>query len=71
MVCNALLQNEIIKLKTIKINRNRLEEKGALSLAKVIGKMKSLEHLELFQNGISSKGMKEIFLSLKKTKILK
>jgi len=71
MVCNALLQNEIIKLKTIKINRNRLDEKGALSLAKVIGKMKSLEHLELFQNGISSKGMIEIFLSLKKTKILK
>ena len=71
MVCNALLQNENIKLKTIKINRNRLEEKGALSLAKVISKMKSLEHLELFQNGISSKGMKEIFLSLKENKNIK
>ena len=71
MVCNALLQNEKIKLKTIKINRNRLEEKGALSLAKVIQKMKSLEHLELFQNGISSKGMKAIFDALKENKNLK
>ena len=71
MVCNALLQNEKIKLKTIKINRNRLEEKGALSLAKVIQKMKSLEHLELFQNVISSKGMKAIFDALKENKNLK
>ena len=64
-VCKALLENDNIKLKTIKISRNRLEEKGALNLAKVLTKMKSLEHLELFQNGISAKGMKEIFLSLK------
>ena len=65
MVCQALLENDNIKLKTIKISRNRLEEKGALNLAKVLQKMKSIEHLELFQNGISSKGMKEIFLKLK------
>ena len=71
MVCNALLKNNEIKLKTIKINRNRLEEKGALSLAKVIEKMKSLEHLEMFQNGISSNGMKSIFLSLKENKNIK
>ena len=71
MVCNALLENDEIKLKTIKINRNRLEEKGALSLAKVIEKMKSLEHLEMFQNGISSNGMKAIFLALKENKNIK
>ncbi len=71
MVCNALLKNNDIKLKTIKINRNRLEEKGALSLAKVIEKMKTLEHLELFQNGISSNGMKAIFLSLKENNNIK
>ena len=71
MVCNALLQNNKIKLKTIKINRNRLEEKGALGLAKVIEKMKSLEHLEMFQNGISSEGMKSIFMALKQNKNIK
>ena len=71
MVCNALLSNQKIKLKTIKINRNRLEEKGALSLAKVIEKMKSLEHLEIFQNGITSNGMKSIFLALKENKNIK
>ena len=71
MVCNALSNNPKIKLKTIKINRNRLEEKGALCLAKVIEKMKSLEHLEIFQNGITSSGMKSIFLALKENKNIK
>ena len=71
MVCNALLSNQNIKLKTIKINSNRLEEKGALCLAKVIEKMKCLEHLEMFQNGINSNGMKAIFLSLKENKNIK
>ena len=71
MVCNALLQNDKINLKTIKINRNRLEEKGALSLSKVLEKMKSLENLEMYQNGISSTGMKAIFLALKENKNIK
>ena len=71
MICNALLNNPKIKLKTIKMNRNRLEEKGALCLAKVIEKMKSLEHLEIFQNGITSNGMKSIFLALKENKNIK
>ena len=70
MVCNALLQNDKIKLKKIIINRNRLEEKGALSLAKVIEKMKSFEHLEFFQNGISTEGMKKLFEALKDNKNL-
>ena len=70
MVCNALLQNDKIKLKKLIINRNRLEEKGALSLAKVIEKMKSFEHLEFFQNGISTEGMKKLFLALKENKNL-
>ena len=52
------------------INRNRLEEKGALALAKVIEKMKSLEYLEFYQNGISTKGMKSLFLALKENKNL-
>ena len=71
MVCNALLQNDKINLKTIKINRNRLEEKGALSLSKVLEKMKSLENLEMYQNGISSTGMKAIFLAIKENKNIK
>ena len=58
MVFNALLENDKIKLKTIKVNRNRLEEKGAKCLAKVIKKMKSFEHLEMYQNGINTEGMK-------------
>ena len=70
MVCNALLQNDKIKLKKLIINRNRLEEKGALSLAKVIEKMKSFEHLEFFQNGISTEGMKKLFEALKDNKNL-
>ena len=64
MVCNALLQNDNIKLKMLTINRNRLEEKGALALAKVI------EHLEVYQNGISTEGMKKIILALKENKNL-
>jgi Ran GTPase-activating protein 1 len=71
MVCGALLQNDKIKLKKIKINRNRLEEKGALALAKVIEKMKTFEHIEVFQNGISTMGMKNLFLSLKDNTNLK
>jgi len=70
-VFNSLIQNEKIKLISLKVNRNRLEEKGALSLAKLIKKMKSFEHLEMFQNGISSEGMKEIFLALKENKNIK
>lgn len=70
-VCEALLQNNNIKLKTIKINRNRLENKGGKSLAKVINKMGSIEHLELFQNGINSEGMEEIFKALKNNLNLK
>ena len=71
MVCNALLQNDKIKLKKLKINRNRLEEKGAIALSKVIEKMKTFEHFEVFQNGISTEGMKKIFLALKENKNLK
>ena len=41
MVCNALLQNDKVKLKKLTINRNRLEEKGGLALAKVTERMKS------------------------------
>ena len=71
MVCNALLQNDKIKLKKLKINRNRLEEKGGCGLATIIEKMKSFEHLECFQNGISTLGMKKIFSALKENKNLK
>ena len=71
MVFNALLENDKIKLKTIKVNRNRLEEKGAKCLAKVIKKMKSFEHIEMYQNGINTEGMKEVFLSLKENKNIK
>ena len=70
MVCGALLQNEKIKLKSIKISRNRLEEKGAISLSKVVQKMDTLQCLEMFQNGISALGMQKIFESLKGKKNL-
>ena len=39
-------------------------------MAKVIEKMKSFEHLEFFQNGISTEGMKKLFLALKENKNL-
>ena len=71
MVCNAFLQNDKIKLKKLTINRNRLEEKGGLALAKVIEKMKSFEHLEFFQNGISTLAMEKLFCALKENKNLK
>ena len=51
IVCNTLLQNDKIKLKKLTINRNRLEEKGGLALAKIIESIKSFEDLEFFQNG--------------------
>ena len=71
MVCNALLQNDKIKLKKLTINRNRLEEKGGMALADVIEKMKTFEHLEFYQNGISTSGMKKLFIALKENKNLK
>ena len=39
-------------------------------MAKVIESMKRFKHLEFFQNGISTLGMQQLFLSLKDNKDL-
>ena len=70
-VANSLLTNNDMKLSLIKINRNRLENKGAKAFSKVFEKMESLEHIEIFQNGIKEEGMIDIINSFGKNKNLK
>lgn len=70
-ICNVLTSNEKMHLKKLKISRNRMENKGAMALAKTLARMKSLEHVEMFQNGIKVEGMKEIVQSLKENPNLK
>ena len=70
-VANSLLTNNDMKLSLIKINRNRLENKGAKAFSKVFEKMESLEHVEIFQNGIKEEGMIDIINSFGKNKNLK
>ena len=70
-LAEVLLSNDKIKLKKLKINRNRLENKGASSMAKVFNKMKSFEHIEMFQNGIKKEGMLDVINSLKENVNLK
>ena len=70
-LAEVLLSNDKIKLKKLTINRNRLENKGAIAISKVFNKMKSLEHIEMFQNGIKKEGMFEIVNSLKENVNLK
>ena len=70
-LAEVLLSNDKMKLKKLTINRNRLENKGASSMAKVFNKMKSFEHIEMFQNGIKKEGMLDVISSLKENANLK
>ena len=60
-----------MKLSLIKLNRNRLENKGAIAFSKVFSQMKSLEHVEIFQNGIKEEGMIEVIKSFNDNRNLK
>jgi Ran GTPase-activating protein 1 len=63
MVAQSLLDNPNISLESLKINRNRLENKGALAFSKVLNSMKSLKLVQFFQNGIKEEGMAELIKS--------
>lgn len=54
-----------IDLEVLTISRNRLEDKGASALAKALTGMKSIRRLEMFQNGVHSEAMAEIFVALR------
>ena len=56
VIAEALLANEDIKLTKLMISRSRVETEGALALAKYFQSYDSLEHLEIFQNGIRDDG---------------
>lgn len=60
MVAEALLENGNIKLQSLFISRNRVEDKGAKALAKYFQTNTRLQKLLIYQNGLR----KEAFLAL-------
>jgi len=52
-----------MRLEQLRITRNRLENKGAIAISRVLEHMKTLKVLIIFQNGIKAEGMVELFKS--------
>lgn len=71
MVAESLISNETISLDVLAVNRNRLENKGALAFSKLLTKMQSLTEFQAFQNGIKEEGMAALLDSLSLNKELK
>lgn len=73
MLANALTEclnasitnNTPLKLKVFIAGRNRLENDGATALGKFFGKVQSLEHVAIPQNGIYHVGMSALSNGLK------
>lgn len=63
MIAEALLANPDMKLKEIYASRDRLEQDGMQAMAKVIAHQKSLEKIEVYQNG-SKMGLKYLLTAL-------
>jgi Ran GTPase-activating protein 1 len=63
MIAAAILKNEHMKLKEFAGTRSRLEEEGLTALADVFRKQKSIEKLDLTQNG-SKRGLAPLLGSL-------
>ena len=57
MIADALAENKDLKLVQFSAGRDRLENLGITSLAQVFSQMKSLEVIEVPQNGIKKDGM--------------
>jgi Ran GTPase-activating protein (RanGAP) involved in mRNA processing and transport len=65
MIADALAENKDLKLAQFSAGRDRLENKGITALAQVFGQMKSLEVIEVPQNGIKEAGMLALLEALK------
>jgi len=57
LIANALRENSELKLTHFAAGRDRLENKGITAIAGVFKDMKSLEVIEVPQNGIKKDGM--------------
>jgi Ran GTPase-activating protein (RanGAP) involved in mRNA processing and transport len=64
MVAEALIENGSIKLQSLYISRNRVEDKGAKALAKYFQTNDALQKLLIYQNGIKVAGFKALLPSL-------
>lgn len=51
-IANALCANEHTKLKSLRMSRSRVEEKGAIALALYFKTYDTLEYLEIYENSI-------------------
>ena len=51
MIADALLKNPTMKLTEFRASRDRLEEQGMASIGEVFAKQKSIEKIEVYQNG--------------------
>lgn len=63
MIAEALNKNSALKLKSFSAGRDRLENKGSSALATVFDRIKTLEYIELPQNGIKKEGMMALMSS--------
>lgn len=68
---NTLSNQSSFSLKVFIAGRNRLENEGTKALAAVFKKMKSLEEIQMPQNGIHVEGICEMFYALSYNKSLK
>lgn len=64
MIADALKKNAGLKLTTFEAGRDRLENKGMIALAKVIGPMNSIVNMSVPQNGVKDEGMHELILQM-------
>ena len=65
IIAAAFKENKDLKLKQFTAGRDRLENRGITALASVFKEMKSLEVIEVPQNGIKKEGMLALLEALK------
>ena len=63
-IAQALISNDQIKLRELRMSRSRVETEGAKALAAYFETYDGLEHLELSQNGIRDEGSAQLGRSL-------
>ena len=63
-IAEALIKNGNVKLEELMISRSRVENVGAHALSRYLGSYDTLQHLEIFQNGIRAEGSTALVSSL-------
>jgi len=69
--CLGLLHESSLQMKKLTLNKCKIEDNGAVSLAGALTHSRWLETLELAENEISDKGAKELAVSLRQNPTLK